>query len=166
MLSAVAKDGLSLRFASDNTKADKDIALAAAAQNGDSLQYVAANLRNDSEIILASLCDGFELDYHVRAKLNACKSDADSVIGLSYGQEEAQVEVSTPYGSAILLDVNLHGPARDVAKRLEVRIGLPAVLCRLRFDGYSMHQNDSETTLFQRGVRLGSVIDIEAVSLN
>ena len=55
VLAAVKKDGLALRRASPELRADREIVLAAVAQNGWALEYASTELQADHEIVLAAV---------------------------------------------------------------------------------------------------------------
>ena len=52
---AVAKSGSALWYASEDFRADREVALAAVAHNGRALQYAAAHMRADKEVVLAAV---------------------------------------------------------------------------------------------------------------
>ena len=52
VLAAVAKSGSALWYASEDFRADKEVALAAVVQNGFALQYAAAHMRADKQVVL------------------------------------------------------------------------------------------------------------------
>ena len=53
VLADVAQDGMSLEFASDELRGDKEVVMAAVAQNGRAVAFASPELQKDEEVIIA-----------------------------------------------------------------------------------------------------------------
>ena len=64
VLEAVRSDGLLLKFASENLKADKEVVLEAVKSDGRAFEYASENLKADKEVVLEAVkFDGRAFEY-------------------------------------------------------------------------------------------------------
>ena len=134
---------------------DKGVVMTAVAKAGRSLQYASETLKADRGGPI-----GCTRLHEAGPGGAVCPAKRCTHPGEGRGEQEeedVQVIVRTHDARTVLLDVSLQGLVRDAAARLEARTGVPAALCRLMHEG---RQLQDDQVLSECGVTRGARLTV------